>query len=256
MKARWAKWAARLYPFAWQRRYGAEFDALIEDGGGGWRETADVLKGAIVMHVRSSKTVRLIAACGLVGMGIASMAVWVMSHRYVSTAVLRCYAELFLPYAHGTPPRFVAEALSRKNLEEVMAQYDLYGEERRAGRTDYAVDTMRRNIFIAPIGKGGRGGSQVFRLSYASEVPRRAQQVTKTLVAQLMDANLRAKDGGALGVLEVIDPPNAPQRAVPKLPALAGVGLFGGALLGLIVAVVIRLAMLAAAGYRDERSIP
>ena len=39
--------AAWLYPPRWRRRYGVEFDALLEDVRPGWRELLNVLKGAL-----------------------------------------------------------------------------------------------------------------------------------------------------------------------------------------------------------------
>lgn len=40
-----------LYPKAWRRRYGAEFEALLEDEGGSFRVLLDVLIGALDAHL-------------------------------------------------------------------------------------------------------------------------------------------------------------------------------------------------------------
>lgn len=47
--------AARLYPKSWKERYGAEFDALLEDTGTDARTAADVLVGALLMQIKSWK---------------------------------------------------------------------------------------------------------------------------------------------------------------------------------------------------------
>jgi hypothetical protein len=46
--------AARLYPRPWRARYGEEFEALLEDLGGGGRVVFDVLKGALLMQFQRS----------------------------------------------------------------------------------------------------------------------------------------------------------------------------------------------------------
>jgi hypothetical protein len=63
---------ARLYPGRWRRRYGVEFDALLDDSRGDWHSLADVFWSALKMQVR----LRTLLACfpiagGLVGWGIA-----------------------------------------------------------------------------------------------------------------------------------------------------------------------------------------
>ena len=42
---------ARLYPRAWRERYGAEFEALLQDGPGGLRTSANVLRSALREHI-------------------------------------------------------------------------------------------------------------------------------------------------------------------------------------------------------------
>ncbi|HEY7334373.1 MAG TPA: hypothetical protein VH639_05785 [Bryobacteraceae bacterium] len=46
--------AAKLYPGPWRARYGEEFEALLEDVGGGGRVVVDVLKGALLMRFQRS----------------------------------------------------------------------------------------------------------------------------------------------------------------------------------------------------------
>ena len=46
------RFAAWLYPRRWRERYGVEFDALLDDARPGWRELANVLKGALAIQIR------------------------------------------------------------------------------------------------------------------------------------------------------------------------------------------------------------
>jgi hypothetical protein len=41
----------RLYPRAWRERYGAEFEALLQDGDGGLRTSANVVWSALYEHI-------------------------------------------------------------------------------------------------------------------------------------------------------------------------------------------------------------
>jgi hypothetical protein len=41
----------RLYPRAWRERYGEEFEALLQDGRGGLRTSANVLRAAVYAHM-------------------------------------------------------------------------------------------------------------------------------------------------------------------------------------------------------------
>jgi hypothetical protein len=63
---RWIRWAACLYPASWRERYGARFDALLEDAGSGWSDWFDVLRGAMAMRM-TSWNFKLVVACGLGG---------------------------------------------------------------------------------------------------------------------------------------------------------------------------------------------
>lgn len=52
MSARLARLVLRLYPLAYRRRYGAEMEALLEDGGATAGTVLDLARGAIGAHLR------------------------------------------------------------------------------------------------------------------------------------------------------------------------------------------------------------
>jgi hypothetical protein len=63
---RWIGWAAYLYPPAWRARYGAEFDALLDDANVRWRDLADVLRGALIMQMTHWKSyAKVVVAAGI-----------------------------------------------------------------------------------------------------------------------------------------------------------------------------------------------
>ena len=53
MSDRQHHWLTRLYPRAWRERYGDELDELLSDRCG-WRETVDVVKGAVTERLLHS----------------------------------------------------------------------------------------------------------------------------------------------------------------------------------------------------------
>ena len=55
--------AAKLYPRSWRERYGAEFDALLDDIGSDPRIALDVLTEALGMQVQRCKTIGSAGFC-------------------------------------------------------------------------------------------------------------------------------------------------------------------------------------------------
>jgi hypothetical protein len=50
---RLVRWAAKLYPLAWWRRYGPEFEALLEDLSPSWKDVSDVVGRALTLRGRA-----------------------------------------------------------------------------------------------------------------------------------------------------------------------------------------------------------
>ncbi len=237
---RWMQLAVGLYPLAWRRRYGAEFCALIEDAGPGWRDFWDVVRGALVMQMKSWRFLKVTAACGLAGLIIASLVASRMEDRYVSDTVLR----MSTPDGQKADGRVLAERLqqlqvdllSRKSLADIIHNHDLYKRERQRLPLEDIVQTMqRKDIRITPLARVGMANA--FQVQFTYPDPGRAQAVTTALVARMMELNLAG--GRTVGLpgsnLEVLDPANLPQKPVyPNRLAIAGLGLAGGLALGLV----------------------
>ena len=62
---------ARLYPAAWRRRYGAEYEALIEDAKPRAGDGFDVAWGATRMWITSRSFARIVLPCALAGTLVA-----------------------------------------------------------------------------------------------------------------------------------------------------------------------------------------
>ena len=107
--------AAHLYPSSWRHRYGAEFDALLQDTGSGWRDVFDVLGGAIGMQLSTWSFRNVTVACGLLGLIIA--AGWAISlpNIYVSRAMFRV-TPIQIPERGETPAAHDQALYSRGTL--------------------------------------------------------------------------------------------------------------------------------------------
>jgi len=61
------KWLAQLYPAAWRARYGAEYEALLEEREPRVRDVVDVAWGAMKMQMTAWGSARIVLGCALAG---------------------------------------------------------------------------------------------------------------------------------------------------------------------------------------------
>src|SRR5580704_7224096 len=88
------KFLSRLYPSAWRRRYGAEFEALLEDQTLRVQDIFDVLWGAFTMRVTTRSLLQIVLPCGLVGSLVALMIAVSAPPRYMSETVMKVTSRL------------------------------------------------------------------------------------------------------------------------------------------------------------------
>lgn len=234
--------AARVYPADWRARYGAEFDALLDDVRPGWPAVWDVLQGGMKMQIKRSPVAVTIAAFGLIG-GLAAGALAAATpDRFASSARLRLEHAPTVSQPGRVEydrPAIFDTAFSRANLAQIVERHDLYREERASGRLrlDEAAERMRKDISVT-----ARRDSSVFQVRYWHSDPTTAHRVAQDLTTQL------AQPPDALRVkVQMIDPPDRPRvPAGPNRAALTGAGFGGGAMLGGIVALLFRRSLRAA----------
>lgn len=70
--------ALALYPLAHRRRYGAEMEALVEDSPAGPREVADLVRGALLAHLRPAPGLVLGAEDRLRAGAAGLLACWIL----------------------------------------------------------------------------------------------------------------------------------------------------------------------------------
>jgi LPS O-antigen subunit length determinant protein (WzzB/FepE family) len=225
--------ATRLYPSAWRKRYGNEFQALLEDVNPGWRELFDVFGGAIKMQLTTGATyMKLGAGFALAGLLIATIASFVVPKEYVSTAVLRVTNVDDLAKAE-------TKVLSRTSLSQIIQDpaLQLYPSERSEQPLEDVIEFMRRRaIHIAFMRTADQSGAISISFRYTDK--KKAQAVVRVLIEKLSQAFAGAQ---TIQNLEILDPPNLPLFATsPKRWVMLTTGLMVGLLFGIIAAVFVK----------------
>ena len=182
--------ALRLYPSAWRRRYGRELEALLEDLDPGWFEFADVLKGALIMRMRSLATVPV--ASMIAGALIGAVIAWQAPVMYASSATIRLPAS-----ASGTDPG----RESRSRLLSLERGMDVPPDRRRPTRVTVLM--------------GPEGGSTL-TVTYHHHNPAEAKRVTEQLATSI------TKTLASSTIVSAAEMPSSPVR-----PALASNVAFG-----------------------------
>ena len=224
---RWIGLAAKLYTRQWRARYGAEFDALMEDVEPDWAEFVNVLGGAVQMQLKNEtaylKLAAVLAVIGAVaGLGVSLR----VPDRYTASAAIKV-----TPGAEDDPGKTVEhltqmqqEILSRNSLAELIQRpaLNLYQRERRNLPLEDIVQNMRnKDIRIAP----APGDPSVMNISFTYPDRRLAQAVTQQLVNRFMETNAVVnkqrqamwrnawqEDGPPGPAMEVVAQPSDPRK--------------------------------------------
>ncbi len=207
---------ARLYPKAWRERYGAEFDALLEEADGG---LVDLIKGAVSMNLQSLSLKTIVVVCATAGVMLATGIALAMPDVYISTAVLRVGPGVDPDRVGALVSAASKEVFQRRALSTIVEQEQLYLKERQREPLEDVIEQMRtKDIGVRPAGPGA------FEVTYRSSDPAKAQQVNAILAERLRAGATQAK-------LEMIDEASAADHIAPVrwrvsvAGGLAGLGI-------------------------------
>jgi len=130
---------------------------------------------------------------------------WTLPNRYRSEATL-LVVEQQVPERYVTPNSQVdigaaleamkQEVLSRTRLLRIIEEFDLYAEQREFYAPEEVMELMLRDINILPLITGSvrRQDYNAFKISFITEDPHLAQQVTRNLTSLFIEENLRARE--------------------------------------------------------------
>jgi hypothetical protein len=195
--------AMRLYPRRWRDRYGAEFEALLEDVPQRWNVTVDVAMGGLVMQTRNLKVVPAVTA--IIG-ALAGTALW-----------------------WNTPPVFAASALvSLPWPGSILEQPESEGARTFRDRLQRAIPaTEARNATSITIVEAGTD-STVVRVSHIASDAISARDFVSGVVSVVVSPGASPRPGA------VITAPRVATRPEPVSMAPVGVGATLGLMLGVI----------------------
>jgi len=236
---RFLKLLARLYPAEWRRRYGAEYEALLEEGKPRVRDLFDVLWGAFKMQMTMGSFVRIVLVCSLCG-ALAAVAIsFTRPKTYMSQTVIS--VDTTARSIDRVLLREVEDALADSTVTSIIQTENLYPRERARMPLNDVVFLVKKNIMLRPEPTGG--GKVAFVVQFIYPDPQVAQRVDKRLVSELMAANLRARlndPSGPSMTFTVRDAADLPQKPFFPRRGVFGVGgLLVGLVGGLIVAAVV-----------------
>jgi len=254
---RWIRLAAKLYPSGWRQRYGAEFEALLDDSRSDWRDAMDVLWGAMRMQMSIWSYRNMALACGLAGLILAAGLAFQIPDRYVSRSSVHMIWNTINENASETPlhgddawngkmKRLVGDAFSRGSLASIVQRpdLDLYRKDRMSKPLEDVIGQMKeKDIRIDLVNSNSHALNFVVSFSYPDPVV--AQKTASALVTKLVDANLalavKAADRKTAASLDILDPASLPRNPTyPNRWSIALVGMIAGVLAGLVAAMVRR----------------
>ncbi len=225
----------RLYPRAWRDRYGAEFEALLEDmENPAAADLLDIAQGALHMHILTSRTLAWIGGFAVAGVALGFAAAFVAPPHYRSQSAIRISG--IEAASRGAFIDGLAQKVFRRTaLAELVKQQGLY-EKPDVPLEDVIAD-VRRDISILQ----DPAAPDSFVIAYSSKTQNVSKSVVNELVQRFMEENLRAAEkGGAGATLQS----TAPAETMPFRPyqaLLPAAGLFAGILTGIAVVSVSRL---------------
>lgn len=261
------KLLARLYPVEWRKRYGAEYETLLEDAAPRAWDIFDVLWGALEMQLTSRNFVRIVLPCSLAGIFAAILFSLAVPPHYSSEKILPVITTN--TSANALEANGVQSAFNQEFLASVIAERNLYSQERGSMHANEVIEMMRRSIhfhvipptspnelrgfeglLFLPVQHGTLQPVQV-AVQFDYTDPHVAQQVDLDLVNELLfgtPSHGFAWIGGANPVLHSRDTFIAYQRSGASLPnkpngpgriELSIIGLLAGLLGGMITAAIL-----------------
>jgi hypothetical protein len=214
---------ARLYPASWRRRYGDEFEALLEDSDATWRGVLDVLRGALMMHMNTRSSIKTVVLATLVGL-------------LFGTAI-----SFLIPVGYSSAAAFLVTVPSGGNAGQRVNRLMQFAFDK-----DQSVRALRQNIKIerrrslpASDPQWFPGGTTTeFSVEIRHVNRPLAEKAARTLASDLVEGNLRLREqdhpAGLPTRLQIVQRPSLrPDSLLRRW--LAASGALGGFLIGFLI---------------------
>lgn len=137
-----------------------------------------------------------------VGWAMVWGASWLLPSRYRSTTLI-LVEQPMVPQQFVVPnvggnfqdrlQSITQQILSRTRLLSIIQRFDLYPKDQKHLSSDELVERMRKDIEIELVRSPGRDELTSFNVSYISERPELAQQITSELTNLFINENLEAR---------------------------------------------------------------
>jgi hypothetical protein len=233
------RFLARLYPASWRARYGAEFDALLEEVAPSPRQGLDVFLGAMSMQITTWNFGKIVAVSAAAGLVLASVGFLLKPAEYDSSTPMAIEAS---PDVAQSVLDRLPGTLTRESLAAINKRFTLYPRERDHESPDQLVARMQKAIVfqVDQPKPSDAPGVRHFSIHFKYPDPKTAMQVEGEIVSVLVANNLamrEASPGGPPSRLHVLEAPSLPHKpSGPGWAQLAAVGVLAGALLGVALA--------------------
>ena len=247
------KFLARLYPSDWRKRYGVEYEALLEQTRPRARDAFDVLCSAVNMHLTGWDLRRIVLPCAIAGALIAAAISFAVPPRYVSQTVISVTTRTADPKG-DTNTQDSADAalrelkdslLSDTSLAPILQKLDLYPRERTRMSPEDLIHRMRKDINFRQV--MSEPGQSAVALQFSYPDPRVAQRVGTELVSVTMASVLRSRinhssrSPNTQEIFRVEHAPNLPLApSFPRRGVFGAGGLFAGIAAGLMLTAITR----------------
>ncbi len=183
------KLLVRLYPSAWRKRYGQEFEVLLDDVKPSLGYAADICLGAFKMQLKNSSWIQIVLLCAAAGAFLGIALSFRTPVKYESEAMFFVTApskisQDQIPYNLGE------KALSDDTLATIIRQHNLYPNLKQQASASKAISEMRRSIHLLPTPNGaGDSATNNFVLRFDYLDPTVAKTVNDELVRAIMQAS-------------------------------------------------------------------
>ena len=226
------RFAAGLYPRSWRKRYGIEFDALLEETAPDWRGLLDILQGALAMQIRIFGPT--MACFGAIGALIAVAVAFRLPSEYRSSAVVQVQtAESSTAVRELLQDSFTQSAIGAVITTEKLYNYQ---GDRDVRSSNNVIHRFRQAIGVQVLPAAANSGATTLEITFRDRDPVRAQRVAAELIRLTLEGSLARQPHGFTRIFVPV-PPNLDTTPIwPNRWLITALGCAAGMLTGAIVA--------------------